>query len=503
MQRRHTTRERTVVDPRTPVIVGVGQVNGADGADEPIDLVVTAIERALDDAGAAVPLDLIALTKIGTQQYRNAPALVGARLGRPDARTMQANHGGHTSQVVLAHLAAEIAQGRLDAAVVAGGELGSAIRSGRLVADLGTPTDDDPDAGSDLPCPDEALGDDLYQWIGHPHELALGIAEPVQMYPMMDTALGAALGRTRDEHVAEVSRLWARLSHVAMTNDYAVDRRGHSADEIATATSRNRYVGYPYTKLMNSDQFVDQAAAIMICSAEVAASLNIRRDRWVFPWAGVTANEAFVSERHHLHESRALAGAARRLETMVDRPLNEFDLVDLYACFPFAVQTQDNALGLSVDRDVSLTGGMRFAGGPWNNYGTHMVANIVTRLRETPSSTAVCSTNGGLATRFCVTAYSGNPTTDGFRFLPSPFVDPGPRRRLETRPTGAASIEGYTIPHGRDNEPSHAIAACRLANGARAWARLDDDADVQELLAVDPIGRRVRFTASGARLENA
>jgi acetyl-CoA C-acetyltransferase len=491
-----------MVDPRTPVIVGVGQVNGGDGATEPIDLVVRAAERALADAGAAIPLELIALTKIGTQQYRNAPALVGARLGRPDARTLQASHGGHTTQILLCHVAAEIAQGRLDAAVIAGGELGSAIRSGRLVADLGTPPETEPGADPGAPYPDEALGDDLYSWVCHPHEAELGIAEPIQMYPLMDTALGAALGRTREEHVAEISRLWARLSQVAVTNEYAVDRRGYTANEIATATLRNRYVGYPYTKLMNSDQFVDQAAAIIVCSARVASSLGVARDRWVFPWAGVTANEPFVSERHDLHESRALVSAARRLEAMVDRPLDDCELVDLYACFPFAVQTQANALRLAPDRDLSLTGGMRFAGGPWNNYGTHMVANIVARVREAPSSMAVGSTNGGLATRFCVNAYSGQPSPQGFRFLPAPFVDPGPRRRLDPRPAGTGRIEGYTIPHRRGNEPSHAIAACILANGSRAWARLDDAGDVAEMLAGDPIGRSVNFAPAGARLQD-
>ena len=490
-----------MVDPRTPVIVGVGQVNGGHGATEPIDLVVTAVEHAIADAGAPIPLDLVALTKIGTQRYRNAPALVGARLGQPDVRTLQANHGGQTSQVILCHLAAEIAQGRIDAAVLAGGELGTAIRSGRLVADLGTPSDD-ANAGGDVPYPDDALGDDLYQWMCHPHEAALGIAEPIQMYPVMDTALGAALGRTRDEHVHAISQLWARMSQVAVTNEHAVDRRGYDAAEIATASTRNRYVGYPYTKLMNSDQFVDQAAAIVLCSAEVATALNIAPDRWVFPWAGVTANEAFVSERRNLHESRALAGAARRLEAMVDRPLKDFELVDLYACFPFAVQAQANALALSPDADVSLTGGMRFAGGPWNNYGTHMLANLVTRLRDAPGSMAVCSTNGGLASRFCVAAYSGRPSPGGFRFLPSPLVDPGPRRRLETEPTGLGRIEGYTVLHGRDNTPSHAVAACILADGARAWARLNDDADLQELLAVDPIGRSVSFAPAGARLDD-
>jgi len=490
------------MDRRTPVIVGVGQVNGAGDAGEPVDLIATAVERAVADAGSArLPVDRIGLTKIGTQQYRNAPKRVGERTGFTGARTLQCNHGGHTVQILLAWFAAEIAQGRSEAALIAGGELGSALRSGRLRSDTGTPSSGDAELEADVPDPDEALGDDLYQWIGHPHELALGIHEPIQMYPLLDTALGAALGRTREEHVAAISRLWARFSQIAAKNPYADDRRGYTAEELATAGPKNRYVGYPYTKLMNSNQFVDQSAAILLCSAGVAMDLGIARERWVFPWASATAFEPFVSERWDLHESRALAIAGRRIGQMIGRPLDEVELIDLYACFPFAVQAQARALGLPLDAALTLTGGMRFAGGPWNDYATHMIANLVMRVREAPESVAVCSANGGLATRFCVTAYSGRPSPDGFRHLPAPFVDPGRRRRLETAPSGIGRIEAYTIPHDRANEPTHALAACRLPDGARAWARLGDPEDVREMIARDPIGCAVRFSEEGARLE--
>lgn len=488
------------MDDRTPVIVGVGQVVGGEGANEPVDLVVTAVERALADCGGrGLPIELVALTKIGTQRYRNAPLRVARRIGRPEARTLQANHGGHTTQVVLCQLAEQIAAGRLRAALLAGGELGSSLRTGRADSDTGTPTrGGEPDA--DAPWPDLALGDDLAQWIGHPHELALGIAEPIQMYPLMETALGAALGRRRDEHVAAISRLWARMSEVAAHNPFAADRRGYTADEIACPDPSNRYVGFPYTKRMNSNQFVDQAAAILLCSVGVARALGIAPERWVFPWAGVGAHEPFVSERWHLHESRALAVAGRALEERIGRPLREVELVDLYACFPFAVQAQARALALAPEAVPTLTGGMRFAGGPWNNYGTHMIANVVERLREEPDALALASTNGGFASRFCVVAYSGRPKPDGFRPLPAPFADPGPRRPLALAPRGPGRIEGYTIPHDRRREPTHAIAACRLADGARAWARLESPRDVEAMLAADPIGWTVGFDARGARL---
>ena len=142
--------------------------------------------------------------------------------------------------------------------------------------------------------------------------------------------------------------------------------------------------------------------------------------------------------------------------------MREFEIVDLHASFPFAVEAQTNALGRSATTEVTLTGGMRFGGEPWNNDATHMIANLVIRLCEAPESMAVCSSNGGLATRFCLTAYSGQPSPDGFRTLPGPLADPTQRRRLGTRPTGKGRIEGNSA---------------------------------------DPIGRTIVFASEGERLE--
>jgi acetyl-CoA C-acetyltransferase len=144
---------------------------------------------------------------------------------------------------------------------------------------------------------------------------------------------------------------------------------------------------------------------------------------------------------------------------------------------------------------------MRFAGGPWNNYATHMMANLVLRVREAPESMAVCSANGGLATRFCLTAYSGRPSANGFRTLPLPLSDPTQRRRLETRPEGKGRVEGYTVLHDRSNQPTHAVVACLLPDQSRAWARLSDLGDLDEMLSKDPIGRSVVFASEGDRLE--
>ena len=137
-------------------------------------------------------------------------------------------------------------------------------------------------------------------------------------------------------------------------------------------------VGFPYPKLMNSNNSVDQAAAILLTSAGTAAALGIPRDRWVFPIASADAEDPPLSERADMHTSpglRAAGGAALRLAGVDAGNLAH---VDLYSCFPSAVQIAAAELGLPLDRELTVTGGLTFAGGPWNDYVSHAIATMTT-----------------------------------------------------------------------------------------------------------------------------
>ena len=71
--------------------------------------------------------------------------------------------------------------------------------------------------------------------------------------------------------------------------------------------------------------------------------------------------------RRDLHRWPAFALAAEALfET--GRSVADVGPVDLYSCFPAAVQTGALELGLPLDRPLTVTGGMTFGGGPLNNY---------------------------------------------------------------------------------------------------------------------------------------
>ena len=75
------------LDPRTPVIVGVGQflhrADGLDDALEPVALMEQAVLAASADAGLDGPpaADSVRVVSLLSCRYRNASARLAARLG--------------------------------------------------------------------------------------------------------------------------------------------------------------------------------------------------------------------------------------------------------------------------------------------------------------------------------------------------------------------------------------------------------------------------------------
>ena len=74
-----------------------------------------------------------------------------------------------------------------------------------------------------------------------------------------------------------------------------------SAEEIWQPSDGNRMISWPYTKLMNSNNMVDQGAVIILASAEKATHLQIPTERWVFPYAGTDSHDTYaIGERLEL-----------------------------------------------------------------------------------------------------------------------------------------------------------------------------------------------------------
>src|SRR4030095_3682634 len=99
-----------------------------------------------------------------------------------------------------------------------------------------------------------------------------------------ENALRYARGESIAAHLVRISELWSRFSEVASRNPHAWLREPHSAEEIRTPSPDNRPVSFPYPKLMNSNNNVDQAAALIMCSVAAAARVRAVADRWIYAW---------------------------------------------------------------------------------------------------------------------------------------------------------------------------------------------------------------------------
>jgi acetyl-CoA C-acetyltransferase len=296
-----------------------------------------------------------------------------------------------------------------------------------------------------------------------------------------------------------VSELWERFSRVAAANPYAWDRRTHPASEIRTPGPGNRWIAWPYPRLMNAFSGVDMAAALLLTSAETAAAAGIPRDRWVFPWAGADSNDHWcVTERWDLCSSAAMAANGRTALGLAGIGIDDVAHLDLYSCFPSAVQMGAAALGAGLDRPLTVTGGLAFAGGPWNDYVTHSIASMAAVLRADPGSVGVTTALGWFATKHSIGVYSTRPPARPFRHdSPQGEVDASPRREPAVGYEGPVTIEAWSVPHDRDGTPTLGIVACLTPGGGRWWANTRRPDVLADLLTEDPAGKPAVLGADG------
>ncbi|MCA2266524.1 acetyl-CoA acetyltransferase [Mycobacterium marseillense] len=488
------------VDPRTPVLIGYGQVNHRDDIDpatrsiEPVDLMVAAVEKAAD-AAVIEAIDSIRVVNILSAQYRDPGLLLGQRIGASDFTTLYSPVGGNVPQSLLNQACLDIQGGRAGVVLLAGAETWRTRRGLRAQGSKLVWTEQDRSvpmaevSGDDVPMAGEA-------------EIRISLDRPAYVYPLFEQALRVARGESIDDHLKRIGELWARFNAVAVDNPHAWIRKPSSADDIREAGPQNRMISWPYTKLMNSNNMVDQGAALVLTSVEQATRLNIPAERWVYPHAGTDAHDTpSIAERHELHRSTAIRIAGARALELAGLGVDDIDYVDLYSCFPSAVQVAAAELGLSTDdpaRPLTVTGGLTFAGGPWSNYVMHSIATMAELLVANPGRRGLITANGGYLTKHSFGVYSTEPPAE-FRWEDSqPEVDREPTTDAVVEWEGVGTVEAWTTPYDREGRPEKAFLAVRTPDGSRALAVVTDGAAAQASVRDDLGGAKVAVAADGS-----
>jgi acetyl-CoA C-acetyltransferase len=450
------------MDDRTPVLVGVGAVSDP-GATSAIELLWTAVEQAFADSGRpalAARTGLVAIPN-GTWLDSNPGGEIARRLGAR-AKTLVAEIG-ITQQALLSRACAAIAAGAVDVVVVAGVELKHSERLGTAVA----PTIDG--------APDEMwrpAGEILTRT-----EIERELAVPAHEYALIERTLGDT----------DPATLWAAFAAVATENPDAWDRSAPSAADIASA----RMIAEPYTRLLCSQWNVNQSAAVVLASMVTARSAGVAHDRWVFP-IGAAGSDLMLPLP--LRDDVARWPAFECCIGALPVGIDDVTYIDLYSCFPSAVQVQARALGLALDdaRGLTVTGGMTFAGGPLNSYVLHALVTLARRLRADPGAIGLSTSVSGMLTKPGVGLWSGEPPAGPF--VAHDVTDAAraatAARPLEPDATGAATIVTATRLHDREG-PRATVALLDLPTGARTVATSTPDSMIDA-------GVEVLVTAPGA-----
>jgi len=491
----------------TPVLIGAGQFTyrgEADVSPSPLTMIKIAADRAAADAGLGVEtlagLDGLAVAAFaidaaGNQgrfpvpRLRNPPASLARRLGASPRHASYSHMGGNTPQQLVNALCEKIARGENDFVLAVGAEfLGSLTK--RLKTGAGF---DDYETEDELGDP-ERFGDPRPGV--SPQEALHGLSAPINTYPLFENALRARDGRSLADHQARIGALMAPFTRVAAQNPDAWFRIERTAEELVTVTDRNRMIGYPYPKYLNAIMEVDQSAGVLIASVKKARELGVPEDKWVFLHGCADAADLWnVLDRQNYHSSPAMRLTGRRALDMAGISIGQVDLIDLYSCFPVAVEIGAEELGLSLDdpRGLTVTGGLPYAGGPGNNYVMHSIAVMMRRLRERRGAFGLVTGNGWYLTKQSTGVYSTKPF-EGVWVREDPWViqrqiDALPHPPAIERPEGRAVIETYTVVHGREGYRL-GIVIGRDAAGHRFVAETPkDEATLRGLESVESVGR--------------
>lgn len=489
------------MNTRRPLIAGAGQVTdrgGTGSGPTALTLMTESARAAAADAGTAgdalvAKVDTVAIVACLSWQAADPGSYLARELRVTPRETVRSSIGGTSPVALLADLCTRIEAGEIDVALLAGGEaVHAGVRSGQN-GDQETSDEE----------PTRVIGEDVPA--SHPLELAAGLLAPVQYYPFFENAVRGRAGRDPGSHRQWLGRLWGRLAEVARENPHAWEADPPTAEEIATPGEGNRPVSFPYLKWMNANIRVNQGAALLLCSEEAADTAGLSPDRRVYVHSTALANDRwFMAERHDLARSPAIAATGSGALTYAGRSIDDVALLDLYSCFPSAVQIAATELGIDLERDErppTVTGGLTFAGGPVNNYATHSLAAMAGRLRERPEDAGLCTAIGWYMSKHGIAVLSGEPPERPYRNLNvQRAIDALPGREAADGFEGGGEIETYTAMYSREGEPQSGTVSAVLDDGRRALARSDDPPTLASLLAEDSLGRPTEISAAEFRL---
>lgn len=484
------------IPDNAPVLIGVAAVQQKETdinvSKEPVALMIDAVNAAIADSGApqvAADIEVITIPK-GMWSYSNPSALVADAIGATRAKTEFCDFG-ILQQTNLGQACKSIAEGQYQVAMVVGGE---AKYRQLLGHKQGIEVSETAQTDS---VPDRFIQPDAELWSEVESDAGLGM--PVGYYALLESGICHRRGLSMDEHRDNIASMYARFSEIGAANPDGWIEHALDADSIRNASDKNKMLAHPYAKYHNSQWNVDQACALLFCSAGKARELGIDESRWIFPLVSTESNQILnVSQRPDLGNSAAADIAGQRALELAGLKIDDIDFIELYSCFPAAVNLFVQALDIPADRDLTLTGAMPFGGGPLNNFFLQATVKMVQTLRQQPGSLGLASCVSGMFTKQGFGIWCAGEYRQPFVF--EDVTDKVARAEVAVplvKPeAGEVSVVGSTVLY-EFGAAKRLVCICEYANGNRTVAFSEQDDAIVIGLERNLVGEKARIDSDG------
>ena len=431
------------------VVVGISaiqQKGNFENLDEALHLMDKAVKEALSDSGNEHVKDYIDEIRIpkGFWRYRDPGKWIARNNNFKNIPTTYVTKIGVLQQNLINEACQKIETGEINASIILGGE--ARFKQLRAVIEkkeyFETKLDENPDFY--IKAKEDLYGDE---------ELAELGAMAVGYYATMETAIRKNDGEGIEEHQNNIALMYEEFSKIASENKDGWLNHPYAKEDILKTSKKNKMLAYPYNKLHCTSWNVNQSAAIIICSEELANELEIDNKKRVYPISSSENNHMIaIQQRPKLYESLGMTYAANSINKMIERLDIKLDAYDLYSCFPAAIKMFTKSMGLDSEIPKTVTGSMPYAGGPLNSFVIHSTVKMIQKIRALEVKYGLITGVSGMMTKqsFCIW---GKEYKEHFI-----FDDVTERAKLDESPIelsniseGKGEIIGYTIIEGSEN----------------------------------------------------
>jgi acetyl-CoA C-acetyltransferase len=481
-----------------PILIGAAQHTQRKEAEnrlDPLSLMIKTGNSAIKDTGSRKVrnfIDAIYMVNINSWSYKDAPQSLAKKLNLNPKDKVYLPDGGNTPQMLVNRAAKAISQKRHRSVLIIGAEAAYSLlleKKGKM--ELDWPEKQPPDY----------MEGELWDGINE-FENQYKLKFPPNTYAMFETAVRGASEMDIEDHKKYMGKLFQHFSEIAANNPHSWSQKVYTAEEIINPTENNRKVCHPYTKHMCSNMFVDQSAAVLMASESVAKQLNIPNEKWVYlRGCADLKNIHEVTQRPELHTSPASREGSKIALTQAGLKLKDIDAFDLYSCFPSIVEIMMKEIGISRTdpRDLTLTGGLPYFGGPWSNYSLHAIVSAINRVRKNPKSNIMIVANGGYNSKQSFGIYGKRPPNIDFLEFDSNEIQKEIFRNTLKPPIkkayGTLTVEGYTILYNRAQQPKEGIVIGKMNSDQRTLAFIKQDKKrLKDLAKQELVGKRVEVS---------